>query len=103
MSEHDFSDLFQEYESIIDQMPNTFTSHQFILKLAQQNQSAYIEALYSYRNHKHRDAPAPFLYVHRVLSQHLSKLPNLITKTRDAVPSVDIFGQANTCTEWKKV
>jgi hypothetical protein len=40
-------------------MPETFTSHQFILRLAQQHQALYIDALHSYR-----DTAAPFKHVH---------------------------------------
>ena len=48
--EHDFSELFAQYPAIIEQMPGTFKSHEFILKLAHQNQRLYIEALCSYRD-----------------------------------------------------
>src|SRR4030043_115300 len=102
MAEHDFTDLYAQYPAIIAQMPETFTSHQFILELAHHNQTLYIEALYSYRNIKHRDVPAPFLYVHRILAQQLSNLPQLVQKVQESVPSTDIFKQSNRCTEWRK-
>jgi hypothetical protein len=44
MTEHDFSQLYEQYPTIIQQMDDTFTSHEFILKLAQQNQTQYVEA-----------------------------------------------------------
>ena len=43
MSAHDFDTLYAEYPDLIAQMPAVFTSHQFILRLAQQNQALYIE------------------------------------------------------------
>ncbi len=50
MTNHDFSQLYAQYPTIIEQMSPEFTAHQFILRLAQANQSLYIEALYDYRN-----------------------------------------------------
>ena len=83
-------------------MPDPFTSHQFILKLAEKNQAAYIEALYAYRDVPYRDGVAPFLNVHGVLARQLSKLPGLITQIPGYIPSRDIFGNENTCTRWQK-
>lgn len=45
MSRYDFSEIEAHYPEIIEQMEPVFTSHQFILKLAQQHQVLYIEAL----------------------------------------------------------
>jgi hypothetical protein len=83
-------------------MPESFTSHQFILRLAQANQTEYVEALYSYRDSVHGSNTAPFKAVHTRLSQHLQEYPTLIRHTGN-VPSVDIFGQQNSCSSWKKV
>lgn len=103
MPDHDFSDLLDQYPQLIEQMPETFSSHQFILELARQNQVAYVEALYSYRNHKHRGAPAPFLNVHRILAQYLTRFSGLVVKSRDSVSSTDIFGRQNNASEWRKI
>ena len=102
MPKHDFSPLFDHYPAIIAQMPTTFTSHQFILRLAQQHQVPYIEALYSYRDSMHGKKPAPFRTVHGILSQHLNAYSELVARRED-VPSVDIFGQTNECAQWKKL
>ena len=103
MTEHDFSSLYAQYPTIIGQMPNTFTSHKFILELARQNQALYIDALYSYRNHPHRGIPAPFMMVHGILARHLLNYPGLIEKIQDDVPSKNIFNMEDTCAEWRKV
>ena len=103
MPVHDFRELHSQYPNIIAQMPDTFTSHQFILKLAHQNQPAYIEALYSYREYNQQGSPAQFQIVHRILAQRLSSFPELVTLVHESVPSIDIFGQKNNCSVWRKV
>ena len=45
MTSHNFTAIYSHYPAIIAQMPSLFTSHQFILRLAQANQPLYIEAL----------------------------------------------------------
>lgn len=102
MTQHDFSSLYEQYPNIIAQMGEEFTSHEFILKLAQQNQPQYIEALYAYRSSTHRGAIAPFRVVHDILTQRLSKSP-LITKAENSVDSHDIFGRRNKCAGWRKI
>lgn len=102
MPKHDFKPLYAQYPAIIDQMPDKFSSHEFILCLAQQHQALYVEALYAYRNTIHRGKAAPFLIVHRVLSTHLLAYPNLVRRLED-IESVDIWGQSNRCAAWAKV
>ena len=103
MTVHDFSGLYAQYPLTIAAMPNSFTSHKFILELARQNQTLYIEALYSYRHNTHRDSPAPFLIVHGILAQQLLEFPRLIRQVRKNAPSQDIFGEDASCSEWEKV
>ncbi len=97
MPEHDFSQLYERYPSIIEQMPEIFTGHKFILNLAQQNQALYIEALRGY--HKKDE---PFRIVHGILAKYMNKYPELITKT-GKVPSDNIFGQSSECEQWRKI
>ena len=99
---HDFKALFAKYEAVVAQMPETFDSHQFILCLAQQHQTLYIEALYSHRHSLHRDSPDPFRVVHQILSRHLNACHHLVTRLGD-VYSADIFGQSNECAQWRKL
>ena len=103
MAQHDFSTLFALYPDIIAQMSKTFTSHQFILEIARQNQTLYIEALYSYRHHIHRGVPAPFMMVHSILAQHLNEYPHLVQQNRKNAPSKNIFNEDDACAEWEKV
>ena len=100
-SKHDFSELFAKYPNLISQMPDTFTSHQFIQHLAQVEQKLYIEALYDCRDKRRSGKRAPFLIVHGILAQQLLEHPDLIGKVRD-VNSRDIFGESNSSSEWRK-
>jgi len=97
MSRFDFTPLYNDYPAVIADMPNAFTSHEFILLLAQRNQSAYIEALYEYRIDND-----PFQVVHGVLSKHLHEYTNLIRHAGEA-NSTDIFGNPNYCASWTKI
>ncbi len=102
MSKHDFSALEAHYPQVIEQMPETFTSHQFILKLAQEQQVLYIEALYDYRDSLHGPSPAPFRAVHHTLSSRLKKYPNLVSRDGDEHQSKDTFGKPQRCARWRK-
>jgi len=102
MPEHDFSALYEQYPAIIAQMAETFDSHEFILRLAQENQPLYIEALYGYRHSMHRGATAPFRVVHRILAQRLSAHADLVEHVGNAY-SKHIFGQMCGCAQWRKL
>ena len=102
MSSFDFSALYSHYPNIIACMPSVFSSHKFILKLAQDHQPEYIEALFAYRNSKRLDNPTPFMIVHGVLAKGLRQFPELVEYVKD-IPSKDIFEQANECSEWRRL
>lgn len=101
MAQYDFSPIYEKYPAIIAAMPKTFSSHEFILKIAQAHQTLYVDALYAYRNNKHRDQPAPFMMVHKELAKGLSK-SNLVKYVEER-DSVDIFGESNRCAYWRRV
>ncbi len=103
MSEADLIPLYDHYEEIIEKMPRIFTSHQFILRLANTYQKEYIEGLYAYRFEKRENRYVPFMNVHRALATHLKNYPDLVKLNRSDIPSKDIFGNDATCAEWKKV
>jgi hypothetical protein len=102
MNGFDFSVLYSHYPEIIREMPNEFTSHSFILRLAQQFQPSYIEALFAYRNSTHREVPAPFMIVHGFLAKGLRQFPELVEYVGE-VSSIDIFGQSNNCSLWRRL
>ena len=103
MPAHDFTALYAHYPSVIAHMPPTFTSHEFILRLAHQYQDLYVDALASYRTTRRQNTPAPFLVVHGVLSKRLMTLSNLVRYDGEAQSSEDIFRQSKGCAKWKKV
>ena len=98
MPKHNFSHLLAHYPETIEEMDEMFTSHQFILKLAQQHQRLYIKALHSYR-----DEPAPFRTVHGILAKRLHDYPRLIELVRRDATSTNIFGQSKQCSEWRRL
>lgn len=101
MTEHNFSAIFDHYPDLIANMDDTFTSHEFILRLAQQYQALYIEALFTYRNSPNPQESAPFKIVHGILAKHLNAYPQLVTNIGN-VGSTDIFTQENRCAQWRK-
>jgi hypothetical protein len=102
MPRHDFSDLLGKYPEIIAVMPDNFTSHKFILALAQKHQTLYIEALYAYRDVNHQGAYAPFRIVHGILCKHLHDFDRLVAPKGIARRSKDIFGHKQQCARWRK-
>ena len=97
MGKHDFTELYEQYPVLIASMTPGFSSHEFILKLAQQNQTAYVDALYAYR-----DSDEPFKIVHGQLSANLNKFPKLVEAIGSA-NSRDIFGNPNSCAQWRQL
>ena len=89
---HDFTALKNEYQQVIDGLPDEFTSHAFILALARQHQRLYIDALCAYPK------DSPFRAVHSRLSKMLYDFADY----RGHVPSSDIFGTMGNCAKWKK-
>lgn len=95
--------LYEHYPTVIAQMPDEFTSHQFILKLAQQHQDLYIEALYHYRHNPANSTPTPFMIVHGILAKRLAEYTDLIEQSGANVPSENIWREKDTCAGWRKL
>ena len=93
----EFEALFHHYPEIIDAMPDTFNSHQFILALAQRYQRQYIELLYTYRA-----SDGPFRDTHNKLAKGLNRFPERVAKG-ERVNSVDIFGGSGDVRQWSKI
>jgi hypothetical protein len=97
MSAFGFESLEAVYEKVIALMPNKFDSHEFILKLAQEHQQLYVQALIEYA-----ESERPFQTVHSQIAMRLLKFPNLVTRVGEHI-SKDIFLQESTATLWQKV
>ncbi len=96
MSEHDFRALYEQYSVIIEEMSAEFTSHEFILKLAQPHQQLYVEALYAYRHGN------SFQVVHGILAKRLHQHPDLVTYVEET-NSDDIFGNVGSAARWRRL
>ncbi len=101
MSDHDFTPLLRYYPEIIGSMRPHFTSHEFILKLAQRHQPEYIDALAAYRGVTRDGTNTPFMVVHNLISKHLHDFADLVEHVGEE-SSKDIFGNSNTCAGWTK-
>jgi hypothetical protein len=97
MPQHDFAALYDRIPDAVAGLTAGFTSHEFIQRLARDNQGLYVAALHSY--HGSLD---PFRRVHAVLAQRLHALPQLVRHV-GTVDSPDIFGDVVECARWERV
>jgi hypothetical protein len=93
----EFASLEAVYEKVIALMPSKFDSHEFILKLAQEYQRLYVQALV-----EHVDSEKPFQVVHSQMAMRLLKFPNLVNRVGEHI-SKDILLQEGSAIMWQKV
>lgn len=91
--------LIQFFEEIIADMDPEFTSHQFILRLAQRHQAEYVGAL---ARSLLDGSSAPFQVVHGYIARKLGGFSPLVELAARDVPSPDIFGNDSSCALWRK-
>jgi len=84
-------------------MHSKFTTHEFILALAQQHQREYIEALYAHLDTIRLGKETPFMAVHGALARRLGEYPHLVRSTGKSVSSKDIFGNENSAALFEKL
>jgi hypothetical protein len=97
MSKDALQDLEGIYHKIVKLMPDEFSSHKFILVLAQKYQRIYVQALYTYK-----DNNQPFQSVHKEIAKRLKKRVDLVKYIRTE-PSDNIFGLKSKAAVWHKV
>lgn len=91
--------LEQRFEDVIKAMDTRFTSHEFYLRLAHDNQREYVAGLAAYSERGY-----PFRDLHHALVKRLKKLEGkLITLQKESYPSRDIFGTPSHSGLWKKL
>ncbi len=90
-------ELEEKYPEIVEMMPVTFDSHEFILKLAQNYQKFYVRALNEYA-----DNDQPFQTVHALIAKRLKQHVDLV-KHVDYRPSKNIFRYDTEAAVWEKV
>lgn len=86
--------LVKHFPQILELMGANFTSHEFILKLAQHHQREYIAALAKYI-----ESDAPFRDVHGQLAKRLKEFAEVDVKGE---PSENIFDYSSRSAVWKK-
>lgn len=96
-----FATLEENIPRVIELMPSGgFDTHDFILKLAHENQRAYIGALCG------SDSATPFQDVHsaigKSLMRHSLESGSRIQQTDPNSSSPNIFGEVSSCSEWEK-
>ena len=91
--------LEQHFEDVINSMETRFTSHEFFLRLAHDNQREYVAGLAAYS-----EGGNPFRDLHHALVKRLKRLEGkLITLRKESYPSKDIFGTPSHSGLWRKL
>lgn len=95
----EIDNLEQKFADVIKAMDVRFTSHEFFLRLAHDNQREYVAGLAAYSA-----GDAPFKDLHHALVRRLKKLEGkVITLRKEDYPSRDIFGSPSHAGLWKKL
>lgn len=102
MSQYDFRYLYEKYPDMIRKMPSTFTAHEFIVRLAWDNQVLFIDALQAYRDVLRDGRPAAFQVVHGILAKALYSCTNLITYVGEDKYGRDLYNEKESYSRWLK-
>ena len=97
MAQSAFDALEAKFPDVVAKMGTYFDSHDFILKLAQAEQSLYVAALAAYVDREY-----PFQIVHGEIARRLLSHPELVVKVGENT-SEDIFHQKSSAVVWRKV
>ena len=98
MPESAFNKLEEIYPSIIDMMPeDLFNTHEFMVKLVQEHQELYVQALIEYSQNDQ-----PSLMVVEQIIKGLRERNDLIIYVRSE-PIENVFEQKRDFEVWRKV
>lgn len=92
-------ELHSSIDAVINTMPDTFNTHEFILAFAQANQHIYIQAL-----NQHINALRPFAELHGKIGTMLKNdFSERLSAQGKKTDSHDIFGNKGEAVIWKKI
>jgi hypothetical protein len=94
-----FGELEKRSREVIEQTEEEFTSHEFIEKLSQMEQTIYVQLLSAYN-----EKGQPFQSVHSVIAKRLkNNWKHLVHDVDTDTKSENIFGNYNSAAVWHKV
>ena len=84
--------------SIIEELGETFDTHNVIVKIMEKYPKEYIEELYSFK-----ESPKPIQYVHSRIGQRLLKFAESIGKSDSRPVTINVRAKMTENQQWRKL